>query len=428
MPPLALAAVLLAAPPAGAAPAAPPVRIVGGRAFDHGSGTFVARDLAIAGGTFIDPADVPADARTIDAAGFYLLPPYAEAHTHGFYGGDYGRQYERRMLEAGVFYALSANNQNDQSRDHRDWTPDRGPAAKLDAAFANGGWTRPGGHPVPLYRGLHTGVYRRPAETFMAERGDDAFYEVAVAADLDAKWPTFMATEPDLVKLYLLNSQSPATPAGTGDGLSPQMADRVVAKAEAAGLRTIAHVESVQDIAAALDAGVDALAHLPYSTRKSEPFAAFEAATAIPPALAARLAEANVAAIGTQFLAFTYLDRIEDEAERGRREAVFVNNLRTLREAGVTLLIGSDASSPFGEADDWAERGVIPPADLLTIWTRDTPRWIFPDRKLGELAPGFEGNVIGVTGNPLDDWSAAGDVALAVKAGLVLAAPGDAAE
>lgn len=73
---------------------------------------FEPRTLCMRDGRFV--ATPPADERveTIDAEGRFLLPPFAEAHTHTFYGGDGSKSTSRNLLDPGVFYAFSANNPN----------------------------------------------------------------------------------------------------------------------------------------------------------------------------------------------------------------------------------------------------------------------------------------------------------------------------
>jgi len=50
----------------------------------------------------------------------------------------------------------------------------------------------------------------------------------------------------------------------------------------------------------------------------------------------------------------------------------------------------------------------------------NTPKTIFPDRKIGELRPGFEVSFLVLAGNPLEDPENLHRIAMRVKQGRVL--------
>ncbi len=102
-------------------------------------------------------------------------------------------------------------------------------------------------------------------------------------------------------------------------------------------------------------------------------------------------------------------------------------NIRTLRAAGVALAIGSDGISGetvFATARDevhyLAAHGMLDNATLLRLWSRETPRAIFPDRKLGELRAGYEASFLVFAGNPVQDLSHLERIVMRVQRGLVL--------
>ena len=86
-------------------------------------------------------------------------------------------------------------------------------------------------------------------------------------------------------------------------------------------------------------------------------------------------------------------------------------NLRTARaRPACAIAIGSDGISGERRLRDRARRGELPrahrmltPLELLRVWAVDTPRTIFPQRRLGELRAGFEANFLVLNGDPLDD-------------------------
>jgi len=99
--------------------------------------------------------------------------------------------------------------------------------------------------------------------------GEGAFYyTIASKDDMDGKFPAFLATHPDFLKVYLVYSEDFAARKNdekffSRKGLDPALVSYLVSKAHAAHLRVAAHVESAQDFDVAVKAGVDNVAHMP---------------------------------------------------------------------------------------------------------------------------------------------------------------------
>ena len=95
-------------------------------------------------------------------------------------------------------------------------------------------------------------------------------------------------------------------------------------------------------------------------------------------------------------------------------------SLRTLIDSGVTLAIGSDnvGDSSVLEAEHLHSLGVIDTLALLKSWAEDTPRAIFPQRRIGFLREGYEASFLALEGNPLDDWRNVRRIKLRFKQGV----------
>ena len=394
--------------------------IRGGQVFDGEK--FVARDLFVRDGVFVEERPEKID-RTIDATGLFLLPPFAEAHTHSFFGGPQSKGANAALLRTGVFYALCANNPSEVSSEWRGLSDEDLGGSRVDVLFANGGITSPGGHPVELYRMIHTRFMAQPAETFMEVNDGSAFYQVANSGALAAAFEKLLASDPDLIKLYLLGHDTGGMrfsiqgSEAIHTGLDEQSFRAAVAKAHDAGKRCIVHVETASDIALAADAGADALAHLPYALRADEklPLLRISAETA------RRVAKQKMAVIATSGLGLTVVSRQSEGDLQAQVREVWEGNLRILKEAGAIILVGSDQFTPISEANSLERSGIFTRLEILRMWTRDTPRWMFPDRKIGAIEPGCEASMIGLAANPLDDWQAIQQVKLSIKNGKVLA-------
>lgn len=330
---------------------------------------------------------------TLDLAGAYIVPPYADAHNHGIGTGveTRDRQMIAAYLNAGVFYM--------QSHGNLPVTPDYktrlalNTATGLDAIFAQGSITGPGGHPVALIRDvlLPRGFF--PGQTVESLR-DVRFYEVASEADLDAKWPLIQAAGGDFVKFFLFDSENhvarAADPAFVGRrGLDPTLARSVASRAHADGKRASAHVVTAADFRVALDAGADIIAHVPQQELTADD--------------ARRAAAQRVIVITTCAFLFR-LARGDAEVLR----TVQSRNLRLLRDAGVHLAIGSDdpADPTPGEIAYLSELGIFSDAELLSLWTDATARAIFPDRRIGALLEGYEASFLALDANPLEQRGA----------------------
>ena len=113
---------------------------------------------------------------------------------------------------------------------------------------------------------------------------------------------------------------------------------------------------------------------------------------------------------------------VPDTALRRKADSLFTLNLRTLKAHNVNIIIGSDSfrETSMPEALYLASLGVYSNAALLKAWSEATPQAIFPKRRIGRLANGYESSFIVLTRNPLDDFSSVKDIILRVKQGFVL--------
>ncbi len=185
--------------------------------------------------------------QTVDLAGKHVAPPFCEAHNHNL-GLDYGNERAiYNYLRDGVFYVKVLSNLPRESA--AVWGSYNLPGS-VDAVFANGGITGPGGHPIRLReRLLEQGVY----EGFTKETlKDHAYYVVDSEADIEAKWPLILQYRPDFLKLILAYSEHYAQRRDDPDffglkGLSPQVFIKLVEKARRDNLWVSVHVNLVSD-------------------------------------------------------------------------------------------------------------------------------------------------------------------------------------
>jgi imidazolonepropionase-like amidohydrolase len=361
--------------------------------------------------TFRQPTRV--DIR-LDLAGTWLVPPFADAHNHGIGTGDETRDRAmiQRYLRDGVIYMQSMGNapltRADRKRLGLD-APD-----SIDAMMAQGTITGYGGHPMGLLRNVLLPQGYFPGRTIDTLK-DWRFYEIASEQELQAKWPKIRAADGDFIKFFLYSSDE--YDARRNDdaffgrrGLDPRLAPQIVRMAHADGLRAAAHVVNVADFRVALDAGVDIIAHLPAEGMLTEEDAR-------------RTARLRVPVVTTcGFLTRLARSNPQESAAIASRQTP---NLRLLKQAGARIVIGSDdpADTTTGELAHLRRLGVFSDAELLSIWTRETPRAIFPKRMIGSLDEGYEGSFLALEGDPLADWSATERIRMRVKRGQRIRLP-----
>ncbi len=369
----------------------------------------------------------PAIDRAVELGGRHVVPAYGDAHHHGIDSSDGIDDKVTVFLEAGIFYVKNPNAIPDlltaevRSRLNR--------PQGIDVIFSNGGLTSRGGHPAPLHNYLASlGVFGALGPAQMEDR---AYFLVDDEAELDRKWPRILAGRPDFIKTFLLFSEEyegreplhRETDGKPHKGLDPRVLRAVVARAHAAGLRVSTHIDTARDFENAVDAGVDEINHTPQPDQRFSPDLS---AYVIAPALAERAAAKAIAVVTTAGTT----ERLSPSLPAGwlpGMRAVQAANLRTLASAGVRLAIGSDGISGerrFVTARDeinfLARHRMLSPLQLLRAWAVDTPKAIFPARKLGELREGFEANFLVLNGDPLEDVANLHRIGMRVKGGLVL--------
>ena len=354
----------------------------------------------------------PPRAAAIDLAGRYVLPPFAEAHNHSA-GYDAGTNV--RFLAAGVLYVKNPNSLPDRRVDAN--RPD-----SIDVAFANGGLTSSGGHPIEIAdRQIRQG-------SWSAAHGEGGFYHTIDSLDdLSRKWPAILAARPDFIKTYLLFSEQLALRRNPRfafrRGLDPALLPAIVARAHGDGLRVATHVESAADFHAALMAGVDEISHAPGFRGPDDPGVPADAAFLISEADAKLAAMRRTVVVTTLGGVVTALPASgTTAAARRAADTLHARNLSLLKSAGVRIVIGSDAyeDTSVGEATYVHGLGVFDTPALLRMWTMETPRAIFPDGAIGRLTDGAEANLIVLAGDPLVDFGAVRRVTMVVKRGRVL--------
>ncbi|MEM1269583.1 MAG: amidohydrolase family protein [Bacteroidota bacterium] len=378
---------------------------------------FESRTVYVADGVFVAAPPASIDS-TYDLGGRYVVPPFGEAHNHNL-DSDFRLQDRiRQYLLDGVFYAKM------QSSIKRRIEPNRhlfNHPRTVDVAFAHAPLTGSGGHPVRLReRFFDMGRFDGLFESKSQIEGE-GYIIIDSERDLRPAWTRVLALAPDFVKANLLYSEEfeerQADSLYFGQkGLNPDLLPYVVRWAHRDGLRVSVHVNTPTDFHYAIVAGVDEVNHLPFPRRGQ----ATEERIRDEDALMASYQGTVV--VTTVSLVRRNLEP-EDEAWLEQAEATISDNLRILQAHGVTIAVGSDmfGDTSLDEAMYLHELEVFTNLELLKMWCENAPRTIFSERRIGQLADGYEASFLVLGGNPLEDFSQVKDIALRFKQGVDLA-------
>ena len=390
----------------------PAMRVVeyrNGQWFDGAQ--FVRRPMYVAGEVFHERRPSRVDS-VVDLAGGYVVPPFADAHQH-LYDPNRISSWSAAFIRDGIYYVKDQSSAPLARR-----VAERALAApgSIDLLSANQGWTSPGGHPVEVVR--RGEQIPGPIGAYVRDSLDPGIVmQVDTKEDIDRRWTYFLAgrPRPDFVKVFLFWSEDYARrrvdPRAEGNrGIDPALVPDLVSRAHAAGLQVSAHVYTAADFRNALSGGVDQIAHLP-GGRASDPT----------PFLLADSDGVNAAARRVSVV--TTITQHGDSAVTDRliREQ-YTNNIRVLKAHGVPLLIGSDLAegTAVTEVAALARSGLFTNLELLTMWSVTTPQALFPRRKIGRLADGYEASFIVLRESPLADIRATRTILTRVKRGTVL--------
>lgn len=323
---------------------------------------------------------------TVDLQKSYVIPPFAEAHTHEFLDVMNFQEQIDSYLSKGVFYA---KNLNSLPRFTVRVRPFINLPNSVDMIFANGGLTATGGHPIQIYEFL---ARNNTFPNFtLADVPNQAYFIIDDEKDLAEKWQIIKNLKPDFIKTYLDHSEeyelrkTDAKYFGK-KGLNPKLLSKIVEKAHQDNLRVSAHITTTEDFHNAVIAGVDEISHLPLAR--------------------IREADAKLCAKKKIFVVTTTLSH-RDTRGINNLDEIHRDNLKLLQKSGVRIALGTD-NMPTGvveEAENIYRLKVFDNLTLLKIWTENSTQTIFPTRKTGWLKDGYEASFLALQGNPIEDFS-----------------------
>ncbi|MGP0592548.1 amidohydrolase family protein [Nitrospira sp. T9] len=381
--------------------------------------------------------------QTIDLKGGFIVPPFGEAHTHNVEGVWNIDQVIHHYIRDGIFYVKNTTDIPEVVEQIRGKIniPE-----SIDVVFAHAGLTGQNGHPIALYEDMLR-THRYEPVIGKREKGwfnGRAYFALSSLKDVETHWPAIMATEPDFIKLYLADSEhfengTRSTTHGFRNGLNPQLIEPIVAHSHQQGLRVSAHIETAADFRTAIQGQVDEIAHLPgwylpspaqqsavRLTQDDAQLAAEHQTVIVTTTVAEHFHPAghHTKTAGHPHALASSQEHRPQPVENILTVAteIQVENLKLLHQAGVTIAIGSDhAETSLAEALHLHQMGIFDNLTLLKVWSENTPKTIFPTRKIGRFEEGYEASFLVLEGNPLEDFKQVQNIILRVKQGSPLA-------
>ncbi len=373
----------------------------------------------------------------IEGAGLTLLPGLIDVHVHlasgtalpGPLALPETRHHLGALVLAGVTTVLDTSGPLDELRELGEATR-HGDVAGPEILYAGPALTAPGGHPIAIFEAVLPWFLHDFVKEHLA-------LPIAGPQEAQAAVAGLVAGGAHVIKVML--DDIPVH----GPELDDPTLRAIVAAARAHDRIVIAHVGTDADARRAAQAGVGALVHLPYRDRITPETAQLLAREGIPvattlqvwtrltelldrraplTALERRLApQANMAALLRRVPELTATDLPEplhawfDVVRAG--QPLLAENTRTIVDAGVTLLAGSDSANvgcyPGAALHRELELLVaagVPAPDVLRAATASNAAFLGLDDRIGAVRPGFEADLLLVRGDPTRDIAAVSDI------------------
>ena len=226
----------------------------------------------------------------------------------------------------------------------------------------------------------------------------------------------------DWIKVTVSGSGGEAT--GQADAEPIMFPDEVRAVMDAARQArrpVMAHAHSTAAINLALESGARTIEHGAYFDDKSARLFKAKGAFLVPTAFVAEF-------VGKQLDKFSSMPgRLPPEGLKRWTEAAVANPGRAWR-AGVRLGVGSDvgglmdARSTAREVELFVKSGV-PPAEAIKAATANGAEILYLQDRIGHIRPGYEADLIAVSGDPVQDVSRLRAVSFVMKGGMVVPLP-----
>ncbi|MEO6039092.1 MAG: hypothetical protein ABIQ93_11825 [Saprospiraceae bacterium] len=330
----------------------------------------------------------------IDLQQRWVVPPMGDASCASMADNSSAANTAKMYFDEGVFYLQIIGNTQE------------GRAAVLpvlnkpntpDGTFSNGALTCTLGYPFTHFEGPANGI---KGQQKIAERYDfikqqrkmlgNGYWFIDSKEMLDQNWDKIKAQKPGFIYIYLLNTE--ANGGKESGGLTADAAKAIVKKAHKSNLRVIATTFTAADLRLGLKLDVDGFTLPGYSWDGSGDSTRFE------------LNEDDLKKLAKKKTPVTPLFA-HAQASGPVVQRWQARQLNRLFNSGVNVVIGSDDPQRTirAELNYWCSFPTLNAPAVLKVLCENTPRAIFPNRKIGKLDEGYEANFLVLSDNPLQN-------------------------
>lgn len=364
---------------------------------------FVSHDFIVKDGIIYFNKDFVADT-IIDISGKYVVPPFADAHTHNLDRPWQLSYLPQQYLKEGCFYVLNLTSKKKGVDKVKPFFDKKN---TVDVRFSLQGLTSEIGHPFVAYEPFAMGlndpaVWKDSLEVIKKSRLDEgnSYIFFNTIEEAQQKLPEYFAQNPDVVKIFLVESDQYEENAFDdimgNNGLSPEVARYITEEAHEMGKIVYAHIANAKDFELAVAIGVDVSAHLPtvgWNGQEETRHNYIISDQLIEQAIAQRHSVITTLQLSLE----------GEDVVREKRLQLSIDFLKRYKKKGGKILIGSDkfGSTLLDELKLLAEKQVFTNYELLKIASVTTPQTIFSDRKIGFIQDGYEASFLIVNENPL---------------------------
>jgi imidazolonepropionase-like amidohydrolase len=349
----------------------------------------------------------------IDLQNRWVVPPMGDAHCSSVTDLHSPKENINLYMAEGVFYLQVLSNSID-GREKSDKLLNK--SNTPDVIYANGGITCTLGFPFVKYEAPAWGLFgdnlKARYEQLLLNRkmAGNGYWFIDTKEDLNQKWTAFLAQKPSIVSIYLLDAKNNG--GKEGKGLTPAMAKAVVKMAHKSNLRVYAHVETIEDLRLGLKLGVDGIANLPGNDWNG---LGDSTRYIITTADAKKLVKKKTVIIPT-------IGHLQQMGNPPATRKLMHNSLKILNDSKANIVLGSDDSqrTTFSEINQIRQLGAVSSTQLLKIFCQNTPAAIFPNRKIGKIAEGYEGSFLVLLDDPMTNILKIRATSFMVKNGVVL--------
>jgi len=347
--------------------------------------------------------EVPEGARTIDCSRATILAGFWNSHVHFFErkwanaaeapAPELARQLEDMLTRYGFTSAFDTGSPFENTRALR---------ARIESGEIPGPRIRSTGEAL-IARGA------TPPDLVFRVMGSMVFGapEISEAAEAAAAAQRLLDAGVDAIKVHL---QPPPPPQ---PGLSPDAIAAAVGAAHRAGRPAFVHPDTGADVAAALRAGVDVIAH---TTPRSGAWG--------PEVLGRIHARAALTPTLTLWSRFLRHDRVSVQEQM---VMTAIGQLRAWIGAGGTVLFGTDLGAvDYDPGEEYAAmtRAGMGFSDLLASLTVAPAERFGEADRLGRVAAGLRADLVVLDGDPSADLAALTEVRYTLRDGKVIYPPG----